>query len=323
MQEQTIGYDYFNNRCVYNLLLMNNLVLKILLIFAIFGYQNISIAAEPYQIAVVKSKNISSYEEILKGAREELNIQGISFTFEEFPKQATLTEDILSSNPDLILTLGSDALSRIPDDIHIPVVFSGLLSPPESLINKHHISGSLLDIPPELLFAKLQATLPEAKTIGVIYHPETTEKKVAQAHVAAEKLGLQLKTFPIQSAKEIPKLKEMGIDALWIVPDPMVCRPAIIKRLLLKSYRQRIPVMGISSSYVKAGALLALVCDYEDIGRQSGEVAAKILSGLPPSKTEITIPRSTKLYLNKSIARRLGIKIPKNIIAEASEVFGK
>jgi ABC-type uncharacterized transport system substrate-binding protein len=136
-------------------------------------------------------------------------------------------------------------------------------------------------------------------------------------------MGLVIEAFPIQTIKEIPMIKEMEIDALLVLPDPMVCSPSIIKHLLLKSFRARIPVMGISPAYVKAGALLALACDYQDIGRQSGEIAATILAGTPPAEIAISRPRASRLFLNLAIAKQIRLNIPAKIRAEAYQVFGQ
>ncbi len=136
-------------------------------------------------------------------------------------------------------------------------------------------------------------------------------------------MGLILKTFPVKSAKEIPEIKEMKIDALWLIPDLVVCQPTVIGHILRSSLKHKIPVMGVSQSYVKAGALLALSCDYEDIGRQSGEIALRILNGESLVDIPVSVARKTKLYLNLAVAERLRIKIPRDIIKRAEEVFGK
>ena len=81
--------------------------------------------------------------------------------------------------------------------------------------------------------------------------------------------------------------------------------------------------MGFTHYYARGGALLAVACDYEDIGRQSGEMVVKLLKGEDYSCLKITVPRKVKLYLNKITADRLGITIPDEIILKASEVFGQ
>ncbi|MBI5559290.1 MAG: ABC transporter substrate-binding protein [Deltaproteobacteria bacterium] len=304
---------------------MNKFIIGISIIgVIIWGCIARCFAADPLEIAIIKSNDITSYEEVLNGFKEEIAKQGFSVTYREFEKKSTLVQQIKEENPNLILALGTDALTQVSQNLtDIPIVFSALLSPPEPLINKANVTGSLLDIPVKQQLEKLLATAPDVKVIGVIYHPETTEKKVQEARRAAEEMGLVLESFPIQTIREIPMIKEMEIDALLVLPDPMVCSPSIIKHLLLKSFRSRIPVMGISPAYVKAGALLALACDYQDIGRQSGEIAARIFSGTPPAEVPVSRPRASRLFLNLSIAKQIRLSIPEIIRAEAYQVFGQ
>jgi transcription initiation factor TFIID TATA-box-binding protein len=79
--------------------------------------------------------------------------------------------------------------------------------------------------------------------------------------------------------------------------------------MLLFAFRNRIPVIGISDKYVKSGVLLALSFDSEDIGRQAGELANRILSGEDVKKFSLIKPRMVKLSINLNTAEKIGIKI--------------
>jgi putative ABC transport system substrate-binding protein len=81
--------------------------------------------------------------------------------------------------------------------------------------------------------------------------------------------------------------------------------------------------MGYNRSWARGGALLALSCDYKDVGRQTGEIVLRVLNGENYSDLTISRPRKVKLYLNEIVADRLGIKFPKKILQKAEEVFGQ
>ncbi|MEW6558498.1 MAG: ABC transporter substrate-binding protein, partial [Elusimicrobiota bacterium] len=229
--------------------------------------------------------------------------------------------------PDLILTIGTSATKLVSEKIKdIPIIFSMIIDPEGVGLKSKNLTGSPLDIPIRLQFENLRTIIPKVRRIGVIYNPKENESIIQKAIETASDMGFVLKTYQVESTEDIqkiPKMEEMNIDVLWLVTDTIVCQLAIIKQILYSCLKNKIPVMGISSSYVKAGALLALSCDYEDIGRQSGEIAEKILNGKDLSTIQVSVPRKTKLYLNISVADRLGIKIPKEIIEKAEEVFGK
>lgn len=301
--------------------------MKILLtLFLLLSIFSSPLLARQKVISVLKSKDVIPYNDALKGVREELNEEEIKLWVIEYEiaKSEEVVDEIKTRNPDLILTFGLQATQLAMANFKkIPIVFSMVLDPEGEGLKAERLTGASLDIPVKTQFGELKAIIPKARKIGVIYNLKENEHIIERARQAAKDMGVILKEYPINSIKEIPKVEEMDIDTLWLIPDTMVCQRAVIRHILLSSLRKKIAVMGISSAYVKAGALMALSCDYEDIGRQSGEIAVKILKGESSSDTAATVPRKTKLSLNLTVADRLGINIPKKIIKEADEVFGK
>ena len=80
------------------------------------------------------------------------------------------------------------------------------------------------------------------------------------------------------------------VDALWSVADSTVFSPGSTKFILLHTLRNKIPFIGLSPAFVKAGALMALAADYQEVGTQCGELAVRVLSGYQPSSLPITMP---------------------------------
>ena len=169
----------------------------------------------------------------------------------------------------------------------------------------------------------MKRTLPNVRTVGIFYNPAENSDFIETAQTAAKSNGFNLKTYTVTSTKEIPEIKDLNIDALWMIPDTVVCKTATVEHIFLSSLKHKIPVMGISASYAKAGAIMAVSCDYRDIGAQAGETAHMILNGTKPGSIAISSPRKTKLYINLTVADRLNIKIPGNVVSEAAQVYGK
>ena len=72
---------------------------------------------------------------------------------------------------------------------------------------------------------------------------------------------------------------------------------------------------------MRSGALLGLSVSYEDVGRQAGTLARKMLNDqhrpLPPTFP----PDRLRLALNLKTARYLGITIPPEVVNSADEVY--
>lgn len=278
-------------------------------------------------IAVSESTGLPEYQQAVAGFNEILKKENLSIDLKMYaydPENEINVEEIKTQKPALVLTLGSNATHFISEKItDIPIVFAMVMDPRGSGITSKNIVGASLDIPVTLQLEHLKAVVPRVKRVGVVYSPAENESIIREARQAAGNLGLVLKAYPVKSHSEIPRIKDLAIDVLWIIPDTILLHPAILKRILLSSIRKRLPVMGCSRSFARGGALLAISCDYEDIGKQAGEMAARILKGETYSQSKTSKPRKIKLYINQMVADRIGITIPGKILREADEVFGK
>ena len=85
--------------------------------------------------------------------------------------------------------------------------------------------------------------------------------------------------------------------------------------------RNRIPFVGLSPSFVKAGALLAFTTDYRDLGRQAGEQSVRILTGEDTAGIPITVPRDLSLFINMNTAKQIEVEIDDAIRQKAELHF--
>src|ERR1044071_4831421 len=109
-------------------------------------------------------------------------------------------------------------------------------------------------------------------------------------------MGLDLVAVPIDSPNKVPKelrKLENSVDAFWSVADSTIFSSGSMEFILLHMLRNRIPFMGLSSAFVKAGALMALDVDYKEVGAQCAALATKVLAGDSPSSLPITDRKST------------------------------
>jgi len=187
-----------------------------------------------------------------------------------------------------------------------------------------NLAGASLDIPSGIQFEYIKKIAPRVKKIGVIYSEAETGLVVAGAKEVARRLGLELVTGEIKTPAELPHalrtlIKE--VDFLWSVADSNVLTKETIKEILIATLRERLPFMGLSPAFVRAGALAALYADNSDIGRQAAIAAKKTLQGKKPSDLSIAVPEKIKLILNVNTINLLGIDVPKAVYDSAEVVF--
>lgn len=292
-------------------------------------------ASQTPNIAVIKSRDIPPYAVALEGfnlALQEKEIKAglIHYNLETKERQS-ITAEILAQRPQLVLTLGSEATQLALEEIKdIPIVFSMVLNPVASgFVNSldssgNNLSGASLDISLAQQLQSLKEIVPRARRIGVLYDPQQTGDIIKEAARVAQEMKMELIPQAVSSEGEVPRaLEELGIrtDCLWAVADSTVFSPQSAQFIILYTLRHRLPFMGISPPYVKAGALFALSCDYKDIGKQSGEIAVRILLGKTPSEIPITMPRKTYLSINLRTSSQIGLGIPADVISKAQEVI--
>lgn len=289
-------------------------------------------------IAVIKTRDAPPYDIALKSLRRVLKEKGFDPVIEDFllseenqpaisrfdPGYYTGKDERLNEvkkrNPQLVVTLGSAATEKVAKVIKdSPVLFCMALNPLASgfirsmASSGNNLTGASLDIPAQVQFEAIRTILPAVKKIGVIYNPQETDSVVQQARKVAKDMGLELVTVPIPSSDKVPdalRALDKSVDALWSVADSTTFTPASMEFIFLHTLRNKLPFMGLSPAFVKAGALLALAVDYQEVGNQCGTLATRILAGDNPSSMPITTPQRAILHVNLKTAETLGIKIP-------------
>jgi putative tryptophan/tyrosine transport system substrate-binding protein len=98
--------------------------------------------------------------------------------------------------------------------------------------------------------------------------------------------------------------------------------PKVLQYALLNLSRKKIPLIGLSERQAQMGALFSIsYASGEDIGRQAGELANKILSGSRDLKIPYTAARNVKIVVNLIAAKKLGIDIPDSVLARADSII--
>jgi hypothetical protein len=187
-----------------------------------------------------------------------------------------------------------------------------------------NVTGASMNVSVDKTFKLLKQLGPKLQRVGVVYNPAKTGYLVEQAKRAIRETGIQLISRQIQSSREAIKAVESlqdKIDALWILPDETILASEVTRYMLLFSYRNKVPLLGLSERQTEMGALLSLSHgSNKDIGRQAGEMANSILSGTKPAGIPYATARQVKLTVNLKAARKLGIEIPKSIWQMADNV---
>lgn len=259
--------------------------------------------------------------------------KAVSYTIRELDMEGDLNkgrafvQQLKQDPPRLIFTIGDKASFVAKEGFsEVPIIFSMVLNWKKlGLENVKNITGISLDVPPESQFTQLKLIAPQVSQIGVIYSSEASQELIYQAKKISADLGIELVSIQVTSGKNVRKAWkkiENRIDALWMVADPVVITQDNFEFLKEQTLRKKIPFLGYSESFVKAGALLAVSPDYETIGSQAASLTLQILEDRQkPGDIQITEPIGTVIALNKSTAKKLGLSLNDSILSFIDRAF--
>ncbi|HXV20923.1 MAG TPA: ABC transporter substrate-binding protein [Desulfuromonadales bacterium] len=289
-----------------------------------------AMAAGEIKIAVFVSYDAPPMAEALAGFKESLARQGVSAVYELYPLQETSGQNrrrpaaVREDGTRLILALGSLALETAGREAAgIPVV-AGMVLREADIRPGRGVTGVFLEFPIETQLAWLLHLMPDARRIGVVFNPAENRDTIEAAGKIAGRMGLELLAREVTTPLELPGALESlanRADVLWGISDNVVVTPQTARSLLLFSFRNRIPFIGLSTAWVKAGALYALDRDYRDIGRQCAELAAKVLAGAEAGSLAPVPPRRVTYSLNLKTAEQMKMHVPSSLSKAAEQLF--
>ncbi len=163
--------------------------------------------------------------------------------------------------------------------------------------------------------------LPTAKKMAMLWDGTNTKAALLQAR--AKESGVDMLVLPISKPDDIePALKKAKADGATAIN--------ILGGSIQFAMRQKIfdtaTALGLATMYqwpegVREGALAAYGPSLEQMFRQRGRQALKLLRGARPSDMPIEQPTTIKLVLNLKLAAQLGITVPPTLLQRADEVI--
>lgn len=286
-----------------------------------------SAAASASTVVIMASRLGGGYDELIDTLRDEIvRIPGIKVQVianSDGPTVSRMPEDSL-----LIVTVGLQITlqtwklsdSKLPIlSVLLPRASFDLIATTRSS-RKH--SAIYIDQPPSRQIELMRSVLPAARIVGLVVGP-ATQQDLPTYRAFANARGLTLLAEYADRETELyPVLQTVlkSADALLALPDPNIVNVSTAQNLLLTSFRFRVPVIGYSASYVRAGALAAVFSTPRQIGLEAGQIIRQyVRSGtLPPAK----YPRYYSVSVNTKIADSLGLSLPEeNIILQRLQQF--
>lgn len=294
-----------------------------LLLLLVFSVTNVSAAADS-NVLIVKSGSASVYNRIVSATRQRIN-RICPETSDKCSRPSLSIETIrnkklrsIARNKkwDLIVTIGTKAAKRINSyGIQTPTLYSLIPSRSypgiKSKSKSRQKSAIYIDQPIKRQLQLIKSAMPERKSVGVLLgrYSSIGKKRLQQimrgmglkptvGHATPENIGTRIEDI-------YPKIK-----VLLALPDPTVYNKNTVLKVLLSSYRHRVPVIGYSAAFVKSGATAAIYSTPRNIGYHIGDEVGKFLFKSKGRLSSPAYPRYFTVNTNKSVVNSLHIKMP-------------
>lgn len=190
------------------------------------------------------------------------------------------------------------------------------------------IYTGLDELPPGVTRKRLQLLKRAAPAVSRVALLSTTpgrgghETQVSDAERAAREFGISVKVYRAATLDEITA----ALDA--IRTDQMNGLLNFQGGLSL-GYRQvivdfaaaqRLPGVYQSEFFVESGGLMAWAPDQREQYREGARLADQIIKGKKPGEIPARYPEPYQLHLNQKAAKAMGLTLPADLLAEASNV---
>ncbi len=317
------------NKLMPNLLIVLSLsTCKLLIIMLLLFCINSSpvLAGKTNPILVISNSNEEPYLKAVIGFKALFSGQAnISFTELTLAEAQLLSEEEIERiKPELIYALGTAttkwAIQKTPS---IPIVAT-LMVNDDLFRQANNITGVSLSYSLKTQFQWLKKFFPLKKSVAILFNPIENTATIKEAKEISQQTGFNMAAIPVESAKDLPFALDQianNVELLFAIHDETVMTINTIKEVLLTSFRNKVPLIGLSDNWVKSGAFYALSWDYNDLGKQCAAQAQKLLSGSPVGAVLPEHPRKVTYSINAKIAEQMNMEVPEDLLNNAKIVF--
>lgn len=272
---------------------------------ALFGclFFTINTHATP-QPVIISSINNKYHQSIVKSISSNLEKYGIKANVINTGKQA-----IPDNINEFIISFGNEAVSFL-DKKNISAPQLRVLSKVDTTKNPARKNRSYLSMTPPVCqqFALIKSLNSKWKSVSVLLSgPNTNLARKLES--CAKQYNLIVNAISLNQYVNISDALNTSLlssDVLLALPDSSIYNTRTVKNILLTTYRHRVPVIGFSESFVRAGALVAIHSSTNQLGIQISDLIKKYYNHENIRQNYI-YPKYVEITINRDVAKSLGI----------------
>jgi putative ABC transport system substrate-binding protein len=270
------------------------------------------------------------------GLRDLGWLEGENISFElraaegDLRRLPEFANEMVSAGVDAIAVIGAVTVRAVRQATsNIPIVFAVVVEPiAEKLAhNLHRPGGNVTGVTtfdPEQAGRQLQmlkTVSPGLERVAILSDKGVSECLSNANQQAAQALGLQVQIFRVEGPSAEYEKVFAAIDreragALVVLEEPI--NQPYRKRIADLAVAHRLPTV-FPISMADAGGLFAYGTSLREAARHMARYVDRILKGSLPGELPVETATYHELAINLAAARRLGVKVPPELLARANQ----
>ncbi|MEM1253938.1 MAG: ABC transporter substrate-binding protein [Cyanobacteria bacterium P01_H01_bin.21] len=299
------------------------------------------VATEVPYVAVTQIVEHPALDAVRDGLQDKLKEEGyeagnsLKWEWESAQGQASnaaqIAQKFVGDNPDLIVAIATPSAQAVVGNTDaIPVVFSAVTDPVAAeLVPSLDASGGMVtgvsDLSPiDEHLALIADMVPDAQSVGVIYNAgeSNSVSLVNLLNTEAEAQGFTVEEATVSSSADVVTAAESlvgKVDVIYIPTDNTVV--SALESVIQVGNDNQLPIFAGDTDSVERGAIATASFDYYEVGRQTGDMAVRILNGENPGDMPVELASTVDLAINLAAAEAMGVTVPDVIKDSADQVF--
>ena len=245
-----------------------------------------------------------------------------------------ISDSFVSDKVDLICAIATPSAQAAYNsamDSEIPVVYTAVTDPVAAKLAKDdgtavgNVTGTSDELPIKAQLEMIREMMPDAKKIGILYTTSEANSvsTIQEYKDHAEEYGFEIVDTGINTIADVEMAaKDLAskVDCISNLTDNTVV--SALQTVLAAANDAKIPVFGSEVEQVKNGCVAAVGIDYVALGKQTGEMAAKVLKGeATAAETPFEICEGGNVYVNTEAAGNIDFTISDDVLGEAAEIY--
>jgi len=282
-------------------------------------------------VGVIMSGNIGYYQEVHRAFVGALVKEGFDHrkvdTLLQMPSPDPLSwtnaaRKLVVAEVNVLVTYGAPAaLASIRETKTIPIVYAGVYDPSATGVSAKNSVGISSKVPMTSLLKYLKRLMHFTK-LAIVYNEQEPDS-VRQAEELTQfesQYGFQTVRMPVKRAEDVRKLVFTGkADVVFISVSSAVNES--LDTVVKAAHGAKIPTISQTGGAADHGVILSLTPSAMEQGEVAARLAARMLRGENPAGMPAELPKLVELVLNLKEAGVLGIKVPYDLITDATKVI--